>query len=125
MAARRRILVVEADPLVRLGLEYLLQREGFESLAAATLQQALANLGDIDAAIIDPVLPDGNGVEILKQIRASSLPVDVAVLSASSRLRKACQAAGAAILFEKPVSREKLDELLDWLKSLPPKPSVP
>jgi two-component system response regulator QseB len=125
MAAKRRILVVEADPLVRLGLEYVLQREGFESLAVSTLQHALANLADIDAVVIDPVLPDGNGVELLRQIRASSMPIAVAVLSANSRLRKAAQTAGAAIVFEKPVSREKLDALLAWLKSLPSKPPVP
>lgn len=55
----RRVLVVEDDPGVRQVFVTVLQGEGYDTVAvadAASMRQALA-AGDIDAAIIDVVLP--------------------------------------------------------------------
>jgi DNA-binding response OmpR family regulator len=76
-----RILVVEDDVSTHSALRFLLQRSGAEVTIAATLSAARAAMLDAtpDGVVLDLMLPDGNGVELLREIRQRSMPVRVAV----------------------------------------------
>lgn len=75
-----RVLVCDDEPQILRALKVVLRDAGFEVTAAATAQEALdaASVRPPDAAIIDLVLPDGDGVEICKQLRSwSEMPIIV------------------------------------------------
>lgn len=75
-----RVLVCDDEPQILRALKVVLRDAGFEVTAAATAQEALdaASVRPPDAAIIDLVLPDGDGVEVCKQLRSwSEMPIIV------------------------------------------------
>lgn len=65
-----KILLVEDDANLALGVEYALRNEGFEIAAAGTATRALELLPQgFDLALLDVMLPDGTGYDICKKIR--------------------------------------------------------
>jgi DNA-binding response OmpR family regulator len=84
--ARRRILVVEDDPSISLGLRINLEAEGFEVLAAEDGESGLdaARSAHPDLVILDVMLPKMNGFQVLQAIRREGLTMPIIVLSARS-----------------------------------------
>lgn len=73
-----RIILVEDNEAIILGLEYLLSQEGYEVNTARTISQAEALLRQKDCALVllDIGLPDGDGFRLCSKIReAYRLPV--------------------------------------------------
>ena len=66
-----RILIVEDERDIADLEAFHLQRAGFQTLLAETGQEALKHLegGDIDLIILDLMLPDMDGLEIIKRVR--------------------------------------------------------
>jgi two-component system catabolic regulation response regulator CreB len=78
LKARRRILVVEDEPGIADTICYALSTDGFDPHVCALGGEALAALetGEFALAILDVGLPDVNGFELFRQIRARvPLPV--------------------------------------------------
>jgi two-component system KDP operon response regulator KdpE len=69
--ARPKVLVCDDEQQILRALRVILRDAGYESLPANTLQEALdvAAVRRPDAAIIDLVLPDGDGVELCRRLR--------------------------------------------------------
>ena len=79
----RRILVVEDDRSILMGLRMNLQAEGYEVVTAEDGATALERLREeFDLVILDLMLPRVNGFEILRRMRTERLPTPVIVLSA-------------------------------------------
>jgi DNA-binding response OmpR family regulator len=76
-----RVLVVEDDGRVAAALEDALRRRGYETLRAETVAQALA-APPVDLVLLDLGLPDGDGVEVCRQLRERS---DVAIIAVTAR----------------------------------------
>jgi DNA-binding response OmpR family regulator len=76
------ILLVDDEPAIRESLAFALRRDGFEVSQAATLREARALASAVDLLILDLVLPDGNGLDFLRSLRARS---DVPVIVLTSR----------------------------------------
>lgn len=76
-----RLLLVEDDPAIARTVIYTLEREGLQVTHSLLLGDARAQLAStqIDALILDVGLPDGNGLELLRELRQharhSSMPV--------------------------------------------------
>jgi two-component system phosphate regulon response regulator OmpR len=68
---RERILVVDDDPLVREFVVQGLKDAGYEVFAFAEGKDVVAavNSHNVDVAIVDVILPDINGLELVKRIR--------------------------------------------------------
>ena len=80
VSAARRVLVCDDEPQILRALRVVLRDAGFDVLPAATAQEALdrAAVQAPDAAIIDLVLPDGDGIEVCKSLREwSRMPIIV------------------------------------------------
>jgi two-component system, OmpR family, response regulator len=71
----KRILLVDDDPHLRDVVVYTLQREGFEVVAAADGQAALDRFeedGRFDLVVLDILMPEIDGLEVCRRIRARS-----------------------------------------------------
>lgn len=70
----KKILIVEDEETIRLGLAYILKQEQFEVLLAADGLEAIDHVNenpDIDIILLDLNLPDISGFDVLSQIRDS------------------------------------------------------
>lgn len=113
-----RVLVVDDEPQIVRGLKIILRSAGYAVEAAENAAQAMAALASRppDALVLDLVLPDGQGVEICREVRRwSRLPI--LVLSAVGDEREKVRAfdAGADDYVTKPFGTE---ELLARLRAL-------
>jgi two-component system KDP operon response regulator KdpE len=74
------VLVLDDEPHILRALKVILREAGYEAVPAETAQAALdaAALRPPDAAIVDLLLPDGDGVEICRELRTwSNMPIIV------------------------------------------------
>lgn len=73
-----RILLIEDDTHIAQGVQFFLEKEGFQVKAAETAKQAmhLLRMEDFQLVVLDVTLPDGNGFELFQEIKArKELPV--------------------------------------------------
>ena len=113
-----RVLVVDDEPQIVRGLKIILRGAGYAVEAADTKADALAALAarPPDALVLDLVLPDGQGVDVCREVRTwSRLPI--VVLSAVGDEREKVRAldAGADDYITKPFGT---DELLARLRAV-------
>ena len=79
-----RILIVEDDRAIALGLRLNLRKEGHEVSIAADGETGL-QLGlqpDVDLVVLDVMLPSRNGYEVLKELRRRGSTVSILMLTA-------------------------------------------
>lgn len=70
-----KILLVEDDETLAMGIEYSLKNEGFEVTVANNIEQGREvekNIIKYDLILLDVTLPDGNGYDFCKEIRKKS-----------------------------------------------------
>ncbi len=81
---KKRILIVEDDESILLGLRMNLEAEGYEVEVAIDGDSGLSRgaSGDVDLVILDVMLPKMNGFEVVRQLRARESVVPVIMLSA-------------------------------------------
>jgi two-component system KDP operon response regulator KdpE len=106
-----RVLVCDDELQILRALRVILGDAGFEVSTAGTAEEALdrAAVGPVDAAILDLVLPDGNGVDVCRAIREwSDMPI--VVLSAIGEEDQKVRAleAGADDYVTKPFGSKEL-----------------
>jgi len=110
------VLVVDDEESVRTYLSDFLGSAGYQVRTASTGAQALEMLsgGFFDAALLDVMMPEMSGLEVLKQYRASGGASPVIVLSALSGADDAVRAMklGASDYLSKPFSNEELEASL-------------
>jgi two-component system KDP operon response regulator KdpE len=76
----RRILACDDESRILRALKLVLRPEGYEVLTATSMQEALdvVALSPVEAAIVDLVLPDGNGIDLCRSLREwSTMPIIV------------------------------------------------
>jgi FixJ family two-component response regulator len=111
--AKHTVLVVDDDPAVRNSLDFCLTIDGYIVRSYASGADLLAEL-DFPAAgclIIDYLLPDMNGLELLAELRRRkiSLPA-ILITSNPTALLRARTAEAGAVMIEKPFLTESLFE---------------
>lgn len=75
------ILIVEDEPAIAESLAYALEREGFTTHTAHDFSTAWSLRNGAQLMVLDLMLPDGNGVDLLGQLRAEGSRTPVIVLS--------------------------------------------
>ena len=84
----KKILVLEDEPNIRSFVVINLRRNGYQPIEAETGMQALSKLEenpDISLALLDVMLPDIDGFEVCRRIRASGSKIGIIMLSAKSQ----------------------------------------
>nr|WP_314071808.1 response regulator [uncultured Roseococcus sp.] len=114
-----KVLVVEDDAILLNGLQVGLGLAGFAVDAVASRAEASAALltSVFDAVVLDLMLPDGSGLDLLAELRARRSPVPVLLLTARDSVadRIAGLDAGADDYLGKPFD---LDEVAARLRAL-------
>ena len=68
-----KILLVEDDITLAMGIEYSLKNEGFQVIQSNSLSEARSNYNnEVDLILLDVTLPDGSGYELCSEVRKSS-----------------------------------------------------
>ena len=108
----QRILVVDDEPSMREMLGIMLRKEGFDVLLTESRTQAAAVLarGAVEMVITDVKLPDGDGIEILRHVKAAAPETVVVVMTAfgSTQTAVAALKLGAHDYLVKPFDVEEL-----------------
>ena len=122
----RRILACDDEVQILRALKVILRGEGYEVLPVSNVGEALdaVSLSTVDAAIVDLLLPDGDGVDLCRRLREwSDMPIIVlsAVSDEDEKIR--ALSAGADDFITKPFSpRELLARLAAVLRRAPSQP---
>jgi two-component system KDP operon response regulator KdpE len=129
MSNSRRILVCDDEPQVIRALKVVLQEAGFDVIPTGTAAEALdqAAVRPPDAAIIDLVLPDQDGVEVTRRLREwSQMPILVLSAIGEEEEKVRALAAGADDYVTKPfASRELIARLEAALRRVDSQPQEP
>ncbi len=114
---KQNILIIDDDPMVRNAFAAFLSEVGFNIHMAADLAEARKSIAErsYEAVIIDQLLPDGSGIDLVKELRSVSPDVAIVVITGAADVPLAVKAMqeGADNFLPKPVS---LDSLLLFLR---------
>ena len=82
-----KILIVEDDPHILLGLEEVLKSEGYETAACNRGDEAVAAVAKYQPSLIvlDVMLPGASGYDICKQLRAKKIATPILMLTAKGQ----------------------------------------
>lgn len=125
-ASAPRVLVVDDEQQILRALRVILREAGFEALPASSGEEALdaAALQPPDAAIIDLLLPDMDGVELCRRLREwTQMPMIVLSAVGDEDAKVRALAAGADDYVTKPFGpRELIARLQANLRRIAPGP---
>ena len=65
----QRILVLDDEPNIGSSLRLILEREGYAVSVARSIADAKSAAANADALVLDVRLPDGSGIDFLRQLR--------------------------------------------------------
>ena len=112
------VLVIDDEAAIRQILSSLVSRAGYSVDVAATAAEATAKLvrGDVDVALCDVRLPDGDGIELVRSFKTpdtasgTSIDTQFIMVTAFASMETAVEAlrAGATDYIVKPVHSEEL-----------------
>src|SRR5512141_508592 len=106
------ILVIDDEPDIRESLEVLLSSEGYRVELAANATEGLKRLegSTFDLVLLDLMMPDKSGMEVLEEIRVRDRETPIFLITAYGSVEVAVQAIkrGANDYFSKPWDNEKL-----------------
>jgi DNA-binding response OmpR family regulator len=111
----RHLLVVDDEPHIGLVLRPFLEQLGYRVSLARSLAEARAAVGAAppDGMLLDLHLPDGSGLDFLRDLRAQDgtarLPILVLTAEGEERVLREARRLGAALV-TKPFSPTKLSQ---------------
>ena len=114
---KQNILIIDDDPMVRSAIAAFLNEFGFNVHMVSTLAGARESIStrSYEAVIIDQLLPDGSGIDLIRELRAISADMAIVVITGAADVPLAVKAMqeGADNFLPKPVN---FDGLLVFLR---------
>jgi|SRR5579884_816455 len=112
------LLIVDDDELYRLGLSDRFSPKGYRVLEATSCAEMRKKLKqhEVDVMLLDIHLPDGNGIDILDEIKRVNDFTEVIMITAHASFEKASEARkrGAWHFVAKDFSLQDLERIVDW-----------
>lgn len=81
-----QILLIEDNSTLALNIKNFLELEGFKLTVISLTKDLPSNFSSYNLILLDWMLPDGNGLDLLKKIRSVSLKLPVIFLTSKSDL---------------------------------------
>jgi len=117
------IIYIDDDATNRALLREMLALEGIAMVEAADARSGLKIIenGKFDLIFMDLRMPDMNGLTAIRQLRTGdargkNVPIIVVTADPSEGVRDLCRTAGATDFLDKPVSLEKLFEIVNSVR---------
>ncbi|HEX7668016.1 MAG TPA: DNA-binding response regulator [Polyangiaceae bacterium] len=114
-----RVLVVDDEPVMRDVLSRFLRRSGFEVMEVSSVVGALDELmsaarrnESYDHAVVDLLLKDGDGEDVVKACESLTPRPNIVVLSGNIDSRRALELSGRCLYLPKPVAAKTLLDAL-------------
>src|SRR5882672_10808052 len=109
------ILVVDDEKTIADGLRLTFESEGYSVRTAGSVREALGAVAQSDphAAVVDLMLPDGDGLHLTRELKRRDPAIEVIVITAYGSVRKAMEAtkgAGAFHVLENADLKRRLVE---------------
>jgi DNA-binding NtrC family response regulator len=115
--SRQRLLIVDDEASIRDMLAFFFHKRGFEVLTASNFAEGQASVlrSTPDLVLCDIKMPDGNGLDLLRKIKAESAKTPVIMITAHTSTPDAIEAmkAGAVDYLAKPFNVEELGLIVD------------
>ena len=112
MEAKAKILVIDDESGIRKGCRRALEPEGFLVGEAASIQEGLAKVqaGQYDLALLDVMLPDGRGIDLLQRLHEIDPQLICVIITGYATVELAIQAIkqGAYDFISKPFTADLL-----------------
>ncbi|HEX9303065.1 MAG TPA: sigma-54 dependent transcriptional regulator [Thermoanaerobaculia bacterium] len=113
----QRLLIVDDEASIRDMLAFFFHKRGFEVMTASNFTEGQASVlrSTPDLVLCDIKMPDGNGLDLLKKIKAESPKTPVIMITAHTSTADAIDAmkAGAVDYIAKPFNVEELGLIVD------------
>jgi len=109
---KKKILIIDDEPTIGEGCKRVLEKENFEALYQQSgkigLKEALT--GQYDLILLDLLLPEIEGMEILRSIKSRGIPSEVIIITGYGTVQTAVEAIklGATDYISKPFSPDEL-----------------
>lgn len=120
----KTILVVDDEPFILRALTFVLNREGYKTVAASNGEEAMERIRETHPALVflDVMMPRKNGFEVCQEIKSDPELADIHVVLLTARGQESDKArglsAGASAYFTKPFSPSeiiaKAREVVGW-----------
>src|SRR5438270_397004 len=106
----KRILIVDDEQNIGRSLKLILEREGYAVSTCCSVAEARAWPYRVDAYLLDVRLPDGSGIDLLRELRQRDVDAPAIMISGHGTIADAVEAtrAGAYDFLEKPLSRDRV-----------------
>lgn len=110
----KRVLIAEDEPNIVESITFLLERAGFEVLVEMDGRSALdvAKRNQLDVLVLDVMLPELDGYEVLRQLRADdrsrSLPILMLTAKGQREDRETALENGADLFMTKPFANAEI-----------------
>lgn len=115
--APAKVLVVDDEQDILVVLSYLLKKAGYDVVTADTGKKALDAVeeGGVELVLLDYMLPDINGLEVLRRIKSRHADIDVLIVTGrgSEQVYADVMEAGATEYIVKPFMNDNLLFLAD------------
>jgi two-component system response regulator AtoC len=115
--AYKSVLVVDDEPGIRMALKTNFQNAGWNVETASGASEAIRKYGQTKFPLVvtDVRMPDGNGLEVMRSVRASGTSTAVILLTAFGTVSEAVQAmqGGACDYLVKPFSFDQLQSAVE------------
>lgn len=114
MSAPKTILIVDDEPYMIRLLQHHVERAGYRMVKAVNGREALerVEMEKPDLVIMDVMMPELNGLEVLNQIRkkaeTANLPVIIMTANAQRFTKEEAETAGVSAFLTKPFSPTQL-----------------
>ncbi len=107
-----RILVIDDEPLIVKLLKHNLEKVGYSVLSAGNGREGLELLEEepVDVVLLDIMMPEMDGMEVLRRLKAAERPLMVIMLTAKATIDTAvaCMKEGAHDFLSKPFDMDRL-----------------
>jgi two-component system, NtrC family, response regulator AtoC len=108
----KSVLLIEDEPILSKNIRVFLERAGYEALCSATGTQAVQQAATFnpDVVVLDYMLPDISGLEVLTRLREANPQIKVIMMTGHGNIDMAVEAmkSGAIDFLTKPVELARL-----------------
>ncbi len=116
MDREKSILIIDDENVVRVTLEALLEKEGYEVTLAERGEEGIekARRGHFDVALVDLVMPDMDGLAVLDEIKKIDPMTHVIVITGYGSIENAVEAMkkGATDYISKPLKKGEIQGII-------------